>query len=143
MGRADSRICLGGGGRGLFDERGDDKAAEGLTRLGIGHGMALHTLLIVGKTLRPLRTLRCIRQNRLGLYHRRGESIQRALAGRGYGTFVRMLQDIRMRATIAGTENDFLVFGEFSGKRRERKREFGACHKRGIFIFDCKGTNNS
>ncbi len=137
------RIWLSGGGGGVLNERGDDKAAKGLTRLGIGHGMALHTLLIGGKTLRPLRTLRCIRQNRLGLYYRRGESIQCALASRGYGTFVRMLQDIRMRATIAGAENDFLVFGEFSGKRRERKREFGACHNRGIFVFERKGTNNS
>ncbi len=86
--------------------------------------MTLHTVLIGGETPPPLRTLHRIRQDSLGLDYRRGEHIQCVLAGRGYGTFVRMVHDISMRATIAGAENDFVVVGEFSRQGSKREREF-------------------
>lgn len=128
-------------GLGFAGEGGDDVAAEGGARLGIGGRIAVGTGGVFVETLLPAGTQSGVIEDGFGLGNRRRESIQGALAGRRNGTFVGVLHHISMGLPIAGAENDFVGAGEFARHGIERMSENGTCHIYEVLVSGCKGIN--
>ena len=130
------------GGLGFAGEGGDDVAAEGGARFGIGGWIAVDTGGVFIETLLPFGTQSGVVEDGFGLCNRCCESIQGALAFRSDRSFVWIMDDISMGIAVAGAENDFVVAGEFARHSIERMGKGGACHIYGILVFGCKVTNN-
>lgn len=95
----------------------------------MGVGIALGFLAVSGVFLLPFCAKFGSIEDGPRLLYRFCESRNSLLAGRSKRAFIRMLDCIRMGATVAGSHNDFLIGTEFARDRVERMNEGGTCHK--------------
>lgn len=107
----------------------DDEATESGIRIWVRIGVAVGFLAVVGVLLFPLSTEFGSVHDDRGLLDCLGERRNSLLARGSKRTFIRMLDYISMRATVAGTHDNLIGGTEFARHGVEGMRESGACHR--------------
>ena len=111
------------------DQGADDEATESGIRIGVRIRVAVGFLAIVGVFLFPLSTeFGGVHDNR-GLFDRLCERRNSLLARGRKRTFIRMLDYISMRATVAGTHDNLIGRAEFARHGVEGMRESSFSHR--------------
>ena len=111
-----------------MDERADDEAAESGIGVRVCIGIAVGFLAVVCVFLLPLSTEFGSVHDDRGLLDCLGERRNSLLARGRKRAFIRMLDYISMRATVAGTHDNLIGGTEFARHGVEGMRECGACH---------------
>ena len=111
------------------DERADDEAAESGIGIRVRIRIAVGFLAVVGVFLFPLRTEFGGVHDDRGLFDRFRERRNSLLARGSKRTFIRMLDYISMRATVAGTHDNLIGGTEFARHGVEGMRESCTCHR--------------
>lgn len=117
-------------------EGGYDKAAKGSTGLGIGGRITTDAGSVLVETVLPVGALCGIGEDNLGLCNSSREGVYGMLTGRCRRSYIRIADNIGVRLTVAGTENDLVGAGEFARHGVEGMREGCSCHKLlGVMMF--------
>ena len=111
------------------DKGADDEATESGIRIRVRIRIAVGFLAVVCVFLFPLRTEFGSVHDDRGLFDRFRERRNSLLARGRKRTFIRMLDYISMRATVAGTHDNLIGGTEFARNGIEGMRECGACHR--------------
>ena len=112
-----------------MDEGADDEAAESGIGIGVCIGIAVGFLAVVCVFLLPLSTEFGGVHDDRGLFDRFRERRNSLLARGRKRTFIRMLDYISMRATVAGTHDNLIGGTEFARHGVEGMRESGSSHR--------------
>ena len=110
------------------DEGADDEAAESGIGIGVCIGIAVGFLAVVGVFLCPLSTEFGGVHDDRGLLDCLSKRRNSLLARGRKRTFIRMLDYISMRATVAGTHDNLIGGTEFARHGVEGMRESCTCH---------------
>ena len=111
-----------------MDEGADDEAAESGIRIRVSVGIAVGFLAVVCVFLFPLSTeFGSVHDNR-GLFDCLCKRRNCLLARGCKRAFIRMLDYINMRATVARAHDNLIGGAEFARHGVEGMRESGACH---------------
>ena len=111
-----------------MDQGADDEAAESGIGNGVRIGVAIGFLAVVGVFLFPLGTEFGRVHDDRGLFDRFRERRNSLLARGRKRTFIRMLDYISMRATVAGAHDNLIGGTEFARHGVEGMRESGSSH---------------
>ena len=112
-----------------MDEGADDEAAESGIRIWVSIRVAFDFLAVVGVLLFPLGTeFGGVHDNR-GLFDCLCERRNSLLARGRKRAFIRMLDYISMRATVARAHDNLIGRAEFARHGVEGMRESSACHR--------------
>ena len=111
------------------DQGADDESAESGIRIRVSIWVAVGFLAVVGVLLFPLSTKFGSVHDDRGLLNRLRERRNSLLARGRKRTFIRMLDYISMRATVAGAHDNLIGGTEFARHGVEWMRESGACHR--------------
>lgn len=104
----------------MLGKRGDDETTKRGARARIGGGITRGALGVFSETLLPLRSQGRVTEDNRCLSDSRIETIAVRLLLVRESTTKRVGDGISMRFSVAGTENDVLFFGEFTGKSGNR-----------------------
>ena len=111
------------------DQGADDEAAESGIGIGVRIRIAVGFLAVVCVFFFPLSTEFGGVHDDRGLFDRLCERRNSFLARGRKRTFIRMLDYISMRATIAGAHDNLIGGTEFARHGVEGMRESGTCHR--------------
>ena len=111
------------------DQRADDEATESGVGIGVRIGIAVGFLAVVCVFLLPLSTEFGSVHDDRGLLDCLGERRNSLLARGRKRTFIRMLDYISMRATVAGTHDNLIGGTEFARHGVEGMRESCSSHR--------------
>ena len=112
-----------------MDQGADDEAAESGIRIGVRIRIAVGFLAVVGVLLFPLSTEFGSVHDDRGLFDRLCERRNSLLARGRKRTFIRMLDYISMRATVAGAHDNLIGGTEFARHGVEGMRESCSSHR--------------
>ena len=112
----------------LLDQRANNKATESGIGIRVSIWVAVGFLAVVSVFLLPLRTEFGGVHDDRGLFDRLCKRRNSLLARGRKRTFIRMLDYISMRATVAGTHDNLIGGTEFARHGVEGMRESCTCH---------------